>query len=204
VIAITASDNDSTPLASEVAHIRTTILGNGGKVKFYPQFSIPTWASLGSAEIYADVYSDWPSLGGVPWCSERNATFTIAPATSSFFKSSHEISSENSVMAISEHSYAISFRLPPNAPEGNYSVNANAYAKGWVGNDNTTFVKPYQILGDVDFDHRITILDIVRVAAVYGSKSGDSDWNPMEDLAPNGKVDIFDIVTITAKYGLKY
>lgn len=39
---------------------------------------IPTSAHVGNATVYASVFTDWPHLGGVPYCPERSATFEIA------------------------------------------------------------------------------------------------------------------------------
>jgi hypothetical protein len=204
VITVIACDNDSTPLTSEVAYVQTTILGDGGIVKFYPQFTIDTWVSTGNAKVYANVYSDWPSLGGHPWCGEKNTIFTIAQATLSSSECLQPSSSSSSPKAESENTYTLSFRLPPYAPEGNYSVDAGAFAQGWIAYNTTTFSKFYQVVGDVDFDHKITILDLVLVASTYGSKSGDSRWNPEGDLVPDGKIDIADIVMVASKYGMQY
>jgi len=194
VITVMVCDNDSTPLTTQVAYFQTTLLGGGGIVKFYPQFPIETWVSTGSAKVYANVYSNWPSLGGYPWCGEKNVVFTISQATSAPSETSQQ----------SGNAYTLSFRLPPYAPQGNYAVNASAFAQGWIANSTTTFNRPYQIIGDVNFDHKINIIDLVAVTAIYGAKSGDSNWNPVEDVKPSGKMDITDVVTITGKYGTHY
>jgi hypothetical protein len=34
-------------------------------------------AHVGTASVYADVFSNWPHLGGVPYCPEVSASFTI-------------------------------------------------------------------------------------------------------------------------------
>ena len=34
-------------------------------------------ASVGSAKVYANAFTDWPYFGGVPYCPEMSATFTI-------------------------------------------------------------------------------------------------------------------------------
>jgi ABC-type transport system substrate-binding protein len=38
---------------------------------------IPTSASHGVATVYANAFTDWPHLGGVPYCPEASATFEI-------------------------------------------------------------------------------------------------------------------------------
>lgn len=39
--------------------------------------TIPTWAFVGSAKLYADAYTDWIFNGGIPFCPEKSATFSI-------------------------------------------------------------------------------------------------------------------------------
>jgi len=59
------------------------------------------------------------------------------------------------------------------------------------------------ILGDVDLDGGVDIFDVVRMCGCYASSWSDTNWDPRCDLAPNyGKIDIFDIVTCTGKYGV--
>ena len=49
-----------------------------GESVFILDLPIPTSAHIGSATIYASVFTDWPHLGGIPYCPERSATFEIA------------------------------------------------------------------------------------------------------------------------------
>ena len=49
-----------------------------GESTFILDLPIPTSAHLGSATIYVSVFTDWPHLGGIPYCPERSATFEIA------------------------------------------------------------------------------------------------------------------------------
>lgn len=204
-ITVLACDSDSTPITSHVAPLQTKLLGGGGGAIFYPQFIIDTWVSTGPAKIYANVYSDWPSEGGHPWCHEKSASFTIIPATgAASYETYQQTPSSNNPTAESVNTYDLSFRLPPYAPFGNYSVNATAFAQGWEASNYTTFGRAKQVRGDINFDRAINVLDVVLVTATYGSKSGDPNWNPESDVQPSGKIDILDVVVVTAKYGLKY
>jgi uncharacterized repeat protein (TIGR02543 family) len=38
---------------------------------------VPTTARLGEAKVYANAFTDWIHKGGVPYCPEKSATFTI-------------------------------------------------------------------------------------------------------------------------------
>jgi hypothetical protein len=67
-------------------------------------------------------------------------------------------------------------------------------------------MKPLILLkGDVNDDGIVNILDVVKIASIYGCKKGEPYWNPFADLAPPyGKIDILDLVTCTVHYGQKY
>jgi hypothetical protein len=69
----------------------------------------------------------------------------------------------------------------------------NVYYDGWV---------KIKMLGDVNGDGAIDILDVVLVSIAYGSKPGDKNWNPEADVAPAYNViNILDLVTVTSRYG---
>ena len=60
-----------------------------------------------------------------------------------------------------------------------------------------TVVIHARLKGDLNGDGVVNIYDIVLAAKAYGSKLGDSNWNPDADLAPLwGRIDIFDLVTL--------
>jgi len=48
-----------------------------GSFSFILGFQLPTTASTGNATVYASVFTDWPHLGGVPYCPGRSAQFEI-------------------------------------------------------------------------------------------------------------------------------
>jgi hypothetical protein len=69
----------------------------------------------------------------------------------------------------------------------------NVYYDGWV---------KIKMLGDVNGDGAIDILDVVLVSTAYGSKPGDKNWNPEADVAPAYNViNVLDLVTVTSRYG---
>jgi hypothetical protein len=57
------------------------------------------------------------------------------------------------------------------------------------------------MLGDVNGDHVINILDVVLVTIAYGSRPGCSYWNPIVDLVPDDYINILDLVVVTSNYG---
>jgi hypothetical protein len=39
--------------------------------------TIPKWAFVGTATVYANLFNNYPYIGGVPYCPEDPAEFTI-------------------------------------------------------------------------------------------------------------------------------
>ena len=196
LVTVFACDNDSTALTPEVMHIMTTTLPNA-TLCFKPDIYIQPWASVGQATFHVNAYSDWPERGGFPYAIEKTAKFNIIQAAA-------QRSAEQESGAATPGVYSTAFRLAPYSPFGTYTVNVTAFTQGLTSYGSTTFTHPYQILGDVDFNHVINILDVVQVAAIYGVTSGTSLWNPEMDIFPDGKIDISDVVTAAQKYGTRY
>jgi hypothetical protein len=69
----------------------------------------------------------------------------------------------------------------------------NIFYDGWI---------KIKMIGDVNGDGLIDILDIVAITIIYAAHEGDKGWNPDADVAaPWGVIDILDLVTVSAKYG---
>jgi hypothetical protein len=58
-----------------------------------------------------------------------------------------------------------------------------------------------RIVGDLNGDGKVDILDIATVAKAFGSFPGDSRWNPIADVNRDGKVDILDIAMVATNFG---
>lgn len=202
LVTVTACDSDSTPILPQVSFLDAT-LPPGGIAEFKPDIPLDTWLSTGTATFYAAVFTDWPRKGGLPYTLEMSANFIITSSTGSSSTTQTE-----KTEAATPGTYNLSFRLPPNeytgAPEGNYTVNVAAYSQGYSAYASKTFTREHQLDGDVVFDHKIDILDVVAITSVYGSESGDPKWKPEADVFPSGKIDIVDVVVATSKYGQKY
>ena len=203
LITVCTYDNDSTPILPEVMAHETSI-PPGGIVHFKPDIPLDSWISTGSATFHANVLSDWPKNGGYPYTAEKSATFNIISTKTTSMSSNYQ------QLGYSESNGTcdMTFRLPPynvtGAPFGTYIINASAYAQGYKTYASKTFIREFQIDGDINFDHTIDILDVVAVTSIYGSQSGDPKWNPKVDVQPSGKIDIQDVVVVTSKYGQKY
>jgi hypothetical protein len=71
--------------------------------------------------------------------------------------------------------------------------------------DHYPLVKPwYQIPGDINFDGKVSVADLVLLAKAYGSKPGDSNWNPNADIEGDGRVSLQDLVILAIHYGEHY
>ncbi len=96
-----------------------------------------------------------------------------------------------------------------NLTAGRYFVKAEvAPVSGETDTADNTLIGNILLIhwaGDVNGDQKVNIYDVVNAAAAYGSKPGDSNWNPYTDLAPPyGIINIYDLVTITYHYGKTY
>jgi hypothetical protein len=69
----------------------------------------------------------------------------------------------------------------------------------FVGSD---IIRVSALVGDVNCDGQVDILDIVQAANCYGSKEGEPNWNANANFAPPwNTIDILDLVTIIGHYG---
>jgi hypothetical protein len=60
------------------------------------------------------------------------------------------------------------------------------------------------ILGDINGDFKVTLVDLVLLANAYGSVPGDTRWNPNADINSNGAVDLADLVILALHYNQHY
>jgi hypothetical protein len=60
---------------------------------------------------------------------------------------------------------------------------------------------PDRILGDINIDGKVGLIDLVVLANAYDSQPGDLKWNPGADLNFNGIVNLSDLVILASHYG---
>ena len=54
---------------------------------------------------------------------------------------------------------------------------------------------------DANGDGAFDVFDVVTVAGAFGSKLGDSNWNPLADLNHDDTVDVYDVTLVVQKFG---
>jgi len=92
-------------------------------------------------------------------------------------------------------------------PKGNYTI--SAYAPPILGEtsiENNRLIDGWvveTILGDLNGDRQVNIVDVSIAAKAYGSKPGNPRWNPNADLDNNGTISIVDISKVAKEYGKK-
>ena len=85
---------------------------------------------------------------------------------------------------------------------GTYTVTLNITDNQNLWDTETANVK-VTLLGDLNDDDEVNILDIAIVARAYGSKLEDPTWNPIADLNNDEVINILDIALVAAAYGKK-
>jgi len=55
--------------------------------------------------------------------------------------------------------------------------------------------------GDINGDKKVDILDAIKLANAFGSKSGDPRWNPNADINCDNKVNILDCIVLANYFG---
>ena len=72
---ITINLYDNSSITTGIASFQGPILPGTSTIIF--GVPIPTTVTTGTATVYANVYTDWPHLGGFPHCPEKSATLEI-------------------------------------------------------------------------------------------------------------------------------
>jgi len=76
--------------------------------------------------------------------------------------------------------------------KGNYSINTCSNSIRWI---------KVTIVGDVNGDGKVNLIDVFSVALAYGSYPGPPPWNPNCDINNDGKINLIDYFTAALNYG---
>ena len=121
----------------------------------------------------------------------------LLPTVSAFSGSSanYQLTANLGLGMIEEHTstnYGIE-GIMVNQPIGehsstNYQLSLGPYSK-------------YFITGDIKYDCKVDVFDLISVAMIFGSGEGDPDYSGLMDLNIDGKINIFDIVLVALNFG---
>jgi len=71
----------------------------------------------------------------------------------------------------------------------------------WLNNQYTPCLF-IELAGDVNYDGTVDIFDVVIVAAAFGTRRGEPNWDERADLVPEfGLIDIFDFMIVAIHFG---
>ena len=130
---VTVSVYDSTLIPITLEYVGNTVPA-GATLMFIATFKIDTWASVGKAPAYANVYTGWPKNDGYPQCPETAINYTIK-------ESAYTPAPDNPVpqKAVQNGSYSANFRLSPEPQPGTYFVYVEASYGGLTASFQTQF-----------------------------------------------------------------
>jgi parallel beta-helix repeat protein len=57
------------------------------------------------------------------------------------------------------------------------------------------------LIGDLNLDRIVNILDAIQAGSAFGSRPGDSNWNSQADLNSDNRINILDIVILANNFG---
>lgn len=90
-------------------------------------------------------------------------------------------------------------------PYGDYIINTIAtIVQDEIDVSDNNFVNDVikvVIPGDINGDRTVNILDAIKLAGAFGSRPGDSKWNPNADINDDGIVNILDAIKLAGNFG---
>jgi parallel beta-helix repeat protein len=69
--------------------------------------------------------------------------------------------------------------------------------------DNYPLMSPF-MLGDVNHDKAVNMVDISIIAVAFRTQHGEKNWNPHADLDENRKINIIDLSTVATELGKEW
>jgi hypothetical protein len=102
-------------------------------------------------------------------------------------------------VTFTDSNYTDTLRLE--AIKGNFSGASNV---SFLSDTPLILTMTVPIPGDLNNDSNVSLADLVILAQAYGSKPGNSNWNPNVDIDGNGVVGLSDLVILAQHYGQHY
>jgi hypothetical protein len=92
--------------------------------------------------------------------------------------------------------------------KGNYTTSANAaLVLGEIDTDDNTYTDGcicVTVIGDVNGDGWVEMMDYWVVGQAFGSSLGDPNWNPEADVYEDGVIEMMDYWVVSQHYGEHY
>jgi len=185
-------DNNGIPLG--MGAVSEPQVPSGGQLGGTVSIPVPSWAANGVAYAYGELFSNYPSQGGVPLCQETSVQFTI----------SGSVAGENtpSTSSGSQGSYALTFRLPARAALGLDTAYVSCSSNGLSASNIVTFNVNQP--GDMNGDGVLDFTDLVLFANAWLAYYSGQPWNHAADLNHDGKLDFTDLILFADAWIIYY
>lgn len=163
-----------------------------GSVWFVASIGIPSEASTGLGIIYANLYTDMPKNNGYPLCPEKAANFTILGSGS-------PAQYMETTPPTEKGEFQLLFKTPKtDSFLGTYTTYVSTTYMDEQAFANTNF--SLILRGDVNYDGKVDMKDVITIIGKFGTSSSDPNWNPICDLNYDNKVDMKDIVIVISNF----
>jgi hypothetical protein len=157
---------------------------------------VPSWAHSGVAHGFANIYSGWPRMGGVPLALEQSFEFSISNGVTE--------SGGVSSVASNQGSYSLLFNLSPRAEMGVYAVFASSSYSGTVALKNTTFINQLAHPGDFNNDKAVNFKDFLIFVTAYIQFNDNLGYNQICDLDSDKRITNNDFLMFSQNFGLSW
>jgi len=164
------------------------------------QTTIPISATLGTAHVYADAFTDWPELNGTAYCPEKSATFQITSSGGAgTFQKPNIQKLDFTTQSTENGTFSLSFRLSSTAAVGTYTI----FATTQYQSEKVTISKFFLVgvLGDIDHDGTVGPIDLGILGAAWGTFIGEPNYNPDADLDSDGVIGPLDLGILGQYWG---
>jgi hypothetical protein len=186
-------------------YVGTTCTGMGFfSSSFYTYGNI---SFLGSNIIYAWFYSNVTrnygiTVGNMTGNFVSNAALTLVSREDALIwnGTTDNMGQADFNLTFTDNNYTDTLKLNI-SQEGYYNETMDT---GFLSDTPVSIALTEKIPGDVSWDRKVGLADLVILAQAYGSKPGDSNWNLNVDIDDNGVVGLSDLVALAQHYGQHY
>jgi len=199
ILPISIYNPDSIPIYATFQSATTLEPGSSLTLLFLA-LPISTDLKVGTYKIYANAYSDFLKNFGYPYCPEQIATFTVTSSTSGSSMDLQELSIQSFLI---NGIYTSSFKLPKVGRIGTYTI----YVGSRYQNQNafSSMGFPVVLIGDINDDEMVEMMDFFLMSISYNSRPGDPNWNEKCDIYPwplgDDYIELMDFWLISLHYG---